>query len=173
MSIQSILFNYRAARADQERDSEIPIPKGVSQCRNISYGPHDQHNLLDVYFPDGTAQPLPTIVSIHGGGYVYGTKEVYRRYGMDMARRGFSFVNFNYRLAPAGTFLLRWRIPTPFWNGYAKMPKATIWIPAGSSSWVILPARSWPASMPPLPRTRNMPLCFLFGCLRSQSARWA
>lgn len=107
MSIQSILFNYKAAKADQERDSEIPVPKGISQCCNISYGPHGQYNLLDVYFPDGTAQPLPTIVSIHGGGYVYGTKEVYRRYGMDMARRGFTFVNFNYRLAP------RWHFPAP------------------------------------------------------------
>ena len=29
---------------------------------------------------------------------------------MDMARRGFAFVNFNYRLAP------RWKFPTPLWD---------------------------------------------------------
>ena len=46
-------------------------------------------------------------MSIHGGGYVYGTKEIYRRYGMDMAARGFAFVNFNYRLAP------KWKFPPP------------------------------------------------------------
>ncbi len=107
MSLQSLLLRYRFAKADRSRDAAIPLPAGVSECRNISYGPHENANLLDVYCPEGTSAPMPTIVSIHGGGYVYGTKEAYRRYGMDMARRGFAFVNFNYRLAP------KWKFPAP------------------------------------------------------------
>jgi len=107
MSLQSILFNIRASRSDKLRDAAIPLPQGVTECRNISYGSHGEWNLLDVYTPSGVTEPLPTIVSIHGGGYVYGSKEIYRRYGMDMAKRGFAFVNFNYRLAP------KWRFPTP------------------------------------------------------------
>ena len=107
MSLTGILFNLSAARSDKKRDARIPLPQGVRSCRDISYGPHGDANLLDVYYPEGTSGPLPTIVSIHGGGYVYGSKEIYRRYGMDMARRGFAFVNFNYRLAP------KWKFPTP------------------------------------------------------------
>ncbi len=107
MSIQSLLMNIGARKSDEKRDAAIPLPTGVTQCRNISYGEHGSSSLLDVYYPEGTAGALPTIVSIHGGGYVYGNKEIYRRYGMDMARRGFAFVNFNYRLAP------KWRFPTP------------------------------------------------------------
>lgn len=107
MSLQSIMFNLGAARSDRKRDSAIALPAGVTECRNISYGPYGKDNLLDVYYPAGTEASLPTIVSIHGGGYVYGSKEIYRRFGMDMARRGFSFVNFNYRLAPKHKF------PTP------------------------------------------------------------
>lgn len=107
MSLEALSFRYRAAKADQIRDAAIPLPAGITQCRNISYGPNGSSSLLDVYYPDGAAEALPTIVSIHGGGYVYGSKEVYRRYGMDMARRGFAFVNFNYRLAP------KWRFPAP------------------------------------------------------------
>ncbi len=107
MSIQSILLNHNAAKSDRKRDAAIPLPEGVTECRNISYGSHGDWSLLDVYTPKGASGPLPTIVSIHGGGYVYGTKEIYRRYGMDMARRGFAFVNFNYRLAP------KWKFPTP------------------------------------------------------------
>lgn len=107
MSLQSIMFNIRASKSDKQRDGAIPLPEGVTEYRNISYGSHGDWNLLDVYVPAGTNEPLPTIVSIHGGGYVYGSKEIYRRYGMDMARRGFAFVNFNYRLAP------KWRFPTP------------------------------------------------------------
>ncbi|MBQ3503577.1 MAG: alpha/beta hydrolase [Oscillospiraceae bacterium] len=104
MSFQSLMFNLTAAHSDRKRDNAIPLPEGITQCRNISYGSHGDESLLDVYYPDGTAEPLPTIVSIHGGGYVYGSKEIYRRYGMDMARRGFAFVNFNYRLAPRSKF---------------------------------------------------------------------
>ena len=107
MSIEALLFRHGAAKNDRIRDAAIPLPDGITECRNISYGSHGTDNLLDVYYPKGTAQPLPTIVSIHGGGYVYGSKEIYRRYGMDMARRGFAFVNFNYRLAP------KWKFPTP------------------------------------------------------------
>ncbi len=107
MSLQGMLFRFGAAKSDKKRDAAIPLPEGVVECRNISYGPWGNWNLLDVYTPKDTREPLPTVVSIHGGGYVYGSKEIYRRYGMDMARRGFAFVNFNYRLAP------KWKFPTP------------------------------------------------------------
>ena len=107
MSLQSVMFNIGATINDYKRDKAIPLPEGITQCRNISYGCHGKWNLLDVYYPDGTTDKLPTIVSIHGGGYVYGSKEIYRRYGMDMAKRGFAFVNFNYRLAP------KWKFPAP------------------------------------------------------------
>ena len=107
MSLQCAFMRFISAKSDQRRDAAIPLPTGITECRNISYGEHGEDSLLDVYYPDGTTSPLPTIVSIHGGGYVYGSKEIYRRYGMDMARRGFAFVNFNYRLAP------KWKFPTP------------------------------------------------------------
>ena len=104
MSIESLLFNIGASRSDKKRDAAIPIPGGVAEHRNIRYS---GKLLLDVYYPEGTAERLPTIVSIHGGGYIYGNKEIYRRYCMDLAKRGFSVVNFNYRLAP------RWKFPAP------------------------------------------------------------
>ena len=84
----------------------IPFPSGVDQICDLSYGPHGKWNLLDVYHPLGRTD-CPIIVNIHGGGFVYGTKEVYKRYCMDLARRGFAVVNVNYRLAP------RWKFPTP------------------------------------------------------------
>ena len=131
MSFESIMFRFGAGRADKKRDSLIPLPQGITECRNISYGSHGKDNLLDVYYPMGTLDPLPTIVSIHGGGYVYGSKEIYRRYGMDMARRGFAFVNFNYRLAPA------WRFPTPLWDTNAVME----WICKNAARYHLDPSR--------------------------------
>ncbi len=131
MSLQSVLFNIGAAKSDKRRDSAIPLPSGVTECRNITYSPNGKWGLLDVYYPEGTTQRLPTIVSIHGGGYVYGDKEIYRRYGMDMARRGFAFVNFNYRLAP------KWRFPTPLYDTNAVMQ----WICKNASRYHLDPRR--------------------------------
>lgn len=107
MSYQGLLFRISARRNDRKRDRSIALPENITECRNISYGEHGKWNTLDVYYPMGTTTSLPTIVSIHGGGYVYGTKEIYRRYCMSLAQRGFSVVNFNYRLAP------EWKFPTP------------------------------------------------------------
>ena len=106
MSIQSFLFRRGAGKSDRKRDALIPLPQNVVEICNISYGAYGKSNLLDVYYPEGAAL-CPVIVNVHGGGFVYGTKEVYKRYCMDLARRGFTVVNINYRLAP------RWKFPTP------------------------------------------------------------
>jgi len=131
MSLQGIMFSINATKSDRIRDEAIPLPEGVTECRDISYGSYGKWNLLDVYYPDGTTQPLPTIVSIHGGGYVYGSKEIYRRYGMDMARRGFAFVNFNYRLAP------KWKFPTPLYDTNAVME----WVCKNAARYHLDPSR--------------------------------
>lgn len=108
MSYQSLMFRLGAGRSDRKRDRAIPLPTGVAQTRDLSYGPFGKWNRFDIYCPeDQKDAPLPTIVSIHGGGYVYGNKKIYQRYCMDLARRGFCVVNFNYRLAP------RWHFPAP------------------------------------------------------------
>ncbi len=105
MSIQSIQFRRGATKTDRQRDQAIATPAGVTECRNIAYGYHGMWNYLDIYYPQGTKAKLPTIISVHGGGYVYGDKETYRLYCMDLARRGFAVVNFSYRLAP------KWKFP--------------------------------------------------------------
>ena len=56
--------------------------------------------MIDVYLPKKESAPFPVIINIHGGGWVYGTKETYQYYGMGLAKRGFAFINPNYRLAP-------------------------------------------------------------------------
>ena len=131
MSISGIVFQLSASVSDRRRDKKIPLPGGVTECRNIRYGPYGKWSLLDVYYPDEAEGPLPTIVSIHGGGYVYGTKEIYRRYGMDMAARGFAFVNFNYRLAP------KWKFPTPLHDTNAVLQ----WIVMNADRYHLDPGR--------------------------------
>ena len=87
------------AQGDEERDAGVVDPADVTRYTDIPYGPEPE-NLLDVYCPEGTEGQLPTIVSIHGGGWFYGSKKLYSHYCLRMAKRGFTVVNFDYRLAP-------------------------------------------------------------------------
>lgn len=100
MSLTSMLINFIFNKGDRKRDKGLTSPADVIRYDNQSYGPCKKWNLLDVYRPKAVKGNLPVIVIVHGGGWVYGTKEVYQFYGMSLAQRGFAVVNFNYRLAP-------------------------------------------------------------------------
>jgi len=104
MSKTGELFKALCAVEDKKRDKNLQEPKEVKKITNIPYAFKDKYNLLDVYYPEKTEGVLPVIVNIHGGGYVYGTKEVYIHYGMFLAIQGFAVVNFNYHLAPKYKF---------------------------------------------------------------------
>lgn len=93
---------------DAKRDEGLTRPEDIERFDGISYGPDSMHT-LDLYRPKAAGQ-LPLIVSVHGGGYVYGSTEVYQFYCMDLAQRGFAVVSFNYRLAPEHKF------PTPLFD---------------------------------------------------------
>ncbi len=103
MSFVSFMLRLGCARSDRKRDRGLTVPSGLVLHKNIAYGPHKKQ-LLDVYLPEHSQDPLPVIVSVHGGGWVYGDKELYSHYCMDLATRGFAVVNFTYRLSPEHKF---------------------------------------------------------------------
>ncbi|MGN0377584.1 MAG: alpha/beta hydrolase, partial [Suilimivivens sp.] len=92
------------AENDRKRDEGLTTPENIIRHDDISYGPYGKWNLLDIYHKKGIKVCQPTIVSIHGGAWVYGTKEIYQYYCMSLAQRGFTVVNFNYRLAPENKY---------------------------------------------------------------------
>lgn len=89
---------------DDKRDADFRTPDDVVRYDDLSYGDDATFHVLDVYRPLGVEGKLPVIMSVHGGGFVYGDKERYQYYCMDLARRGFAVVNFSYRLAPETKF---------------------------------------------------------------------
>jgi len=101
-SVQDIRTNW--AISDAKRDEGLTTPEDIKRYDNISYGPYGEWNLLDVYHQKDVSKPMPVIVNIHGGGWVYGNKEIYQFYCMNLAQRGFVVVNFNYRLAPEANY---------------------------------------------------------------------
>ena len=105
MSKQSDAVRAQFAAGDAKRDAGLCTPADVIRCDDIVYGADQEWQVLDVYRPrNAKDQVLPVIVSVHGGAWVYGSKEVYQFYCMSLAQRGFAVVNFTYRLAPENKY---------------------------------------------------------------------
>lgn len=105
MSIVSWMLRRSFGRSDAARDAGLTTPDDVIRHDGLRYGDDPQWQVLDVYRPRAAGDGvLPVIVSVHGGGWVYGGKEVYQFYCMSLAQRGFAVVNFSYRLAPKHKF---------------------------------------------------------------------
>ena len=104
MSEVSERLRVEWAKGDQARDAGLTTPAYIRRYNDIPYGDDRDWNALDVYRNRYKAGKLPVIMLIHGGGWVYGCKELYQYYGMELARRGFAVVNYSYRLAPEHPF---------------------------------------------------------------------
>ncbi len=90
--------------ADTARDAGLTTPDDVARFDDIAYGP-DPDEVLDLYRPkEAGDRELPVIISFHGGGWIYGNKDVYQYYCMSLAEQGFAVVNFTYRLSPEHKF---------------------------------------------------------------------
>ena len=104
MSITSFLVRWSFSRNDKKRDAGLTTPNTIKRFDDIQYGPDKKWQVLDVYRPKDVEGTLPVIVNVHGGGCVYGDKDLYQYYCMGLAEHGFAVVNFTYRLAPEFKF---------------------------------------------------------------------
>lgn len=55
---------------------------------------------LNLYRPLGADGSLPVIVDIHGGGWMYGDRELNQAYCMYLASQGWAVMGMSYRLLP-------------------------------------------------------------------------
>jgi len=96
-----VMSSQDTARLKNDHD----LPKNIFVARDINYAgksgaDDDVYQRLDVIYKEGTEGLLPVIFNIHGGGWIYGDKEVYHNYALRLAETGYAVVNINYRLAP-------------------------------------------------------------------------
>lgn len=102
-----IVTTYRknCAASDARRDAGLSTPEDVVRFDDNVYGSDKEWQVMDLYRPKNSdGKNLPVIISVHGGAWVYGSKEVYQYYCMSLAQRGFAVINFTYRLAPENKF---------------------------------------------------------------------
>lgn len=86
---------------DDKRIASLSLPEGIKEVCNIPYTDSgSEYHMLDVYCPEDAEGPLPVIIEIHGGGWMYGTKDLNKLYAQYLAKRGFVVFNLSYRLVP-------------------------------------------------------------------------
>lgn len=105
-----IRYAFEKDAATTKQALERHLPSDVSGNLNIRYDETDPDAHLDVFFPaalDGTEETLPTIVWIHGGGWVSGSKDEIANYLKILAGEGYSVIGVDYSIAPGAIY------PTP------------------------------------------------------------
>ena len=98
-------WNKQVLKSDQKRAAKLTKTTGVSAIKDLDYfGDGSKWHLMDVYRPKGTEnEKLPVIIDIHGGGWMYGDKDLNAPYCEALAKRGFVVVSFSYSLFPSVT----------------------------------------------------------------------
>jgi len=105
MSKRSEYLRENSRKKSEERNKGLVEPAQIEQINDIAYGPLTPWQTLDLYKPkQKTPKDLPVIISIHGGGWIGGSKEEYKFYCLSLAEQGFAIINCNYRLAPEYTY---------------------------------------------------------------------
>ena len=77
------------------------VPENIIEMNNVPYKSgtnFHEKNVLDICYPKDSRKPLPVIINIHGGGFIYGHKGLNRVFCMHMASKGFLVFNLDYRL---------------------------------------------------------------------------
>lgn len=101
------VFNKEGLKVNENLGKRVP--PGVFEMRNFQYTPQHKDAILDVYYPSSineTAQTLPVIVWIHGGGWVAGSKDHLSNYCKILADKGYIVAAIDYTLAPGGNYPL-------------------------------------------------------------------
>ena len=84
--------------------ASINVKQPLRVATDIHYGELPSSRMDIVVPSQGTLQPYPTIVLVHGGGWVAGHKESMLPYAKLLADRGLAVVNIEYSTVPAGSF---------------------------------------------------------------------
>lgn len=98
-----IELRNRFQAGDEKRDEGLTTPENILRMDDVPYGDSNAQT-MDVYWPKTATGLNPTIVSIHGGAWVAGSKNTYQYYCMNLAQRGFTVINCNYHMAPEKQF---------------------------------------------------------------------
>ena len=83
------------------------VPDDVLRIPDLAYGNHPDER-LDIYLPAGASKPLPTLIWVHGGGWVAGSRNAVSHWLRIVASAGYATVAVGYSTSSRHA-----RYPTP------------------------------------------------------------
>ena len=111
----SVLFNTysrflinQMKKNDEINFKDLKFIDGVSAINNISYlNDNNKYHLFNMYYPSQIIdkRKLPLMIDIHGGGWIYGDKDLNRFHNAYYASKGTVTLSMSYRLIPKVKFI--------------------------------------------------------------------
>lgn len=91
------IIQHAFSRGDQASEAALEkhVPDSIVTRRNLAYG-EGPDEIFDVNYPEGTSGPRRTIVWVHGGGWVAGSKDGIANYLKVLAGYGYTTVGVEY-----------------------------------------------------------------------------
>lgn len=102
LKIMQIVWKSCDASDKKNHSTQTP-PSNVVKVKDLEYiNDGNPYHKLDVFYPEGKIdkEGLPVIIDIHGGGWMYATKDLNEYYCMELASRGYVVFSISYRLVP-------------------------------------------------------------------------
>ncbi|WP_294778469.1 alpha/beta hydrolase [uncultured Eubacterium sp.] len=90
-------------KSDKKRMSTQTPPENIVKVKDVAYlDDGNPYHKFDVFYPEGTIpeEGLPVIIDIHGGGWMYASKDLNEYYCMELANKGYCVFSISYRLVP-------------------------------------------------------------------------
>lgn len=90
-------------KSDKKRMATQTPPENVVKVKDVEYlDDGNPYHKFDIFYPEGTIpkEGLPVIIDIHGGGWMYASKDLNEYYCMELANKGYCVFSISYRLVP-------------------------------------------------------------------------
>lgn len=90
-------------KSDKKRMATQTPPENVVKVKDVEYlDDGNPYHKFDVFYPEGIIpkEGLPVIIDIHGGGWMYASKDLNEYYCMELANKGYCVFSISYRLVP-------------------------------------------------------------------------
>lgn len=94
-SVALITYAFAKGARVSEAALEKHVPSSIVARRDVAYG-REKNETFDLYYQQEAQPPRPTIVWVHGGGFVAGNKNHIANYMKILAGRGYTTIAVEY-----------------------------------------------------------------------------
>lgn len=102
-SVAVIQYAFSKGDADSSAILARHVPPGIAEQIDLAYGAGPDER-LDVFYRDAVTAPQPTVVWVHGGGFIAGNKTAIAGYLKVLAGKGFTTVGVEYSTGYGSTY---------------------------------------------------------------------